>query len=102
MSSLSIFDIAKNISWTKEKRIYLTQKDSKYELLIEYLSSGSIENLEQDIKILKEFQLILNSNNKIRIEDFIMIKLEGFTQHADGVFAHIAGAHDLSPAIHYS
>jgi hypothetical protein len=44
--SFSIFDIATGISWIKEGKIYLSQKDPKYELLVEYLNVGYIEDLK--------------------------------------------------------
>lgn len=99
--TISIFDIAANISWTDHGRIYLTLKDPEYELLVEYLNAGSPENIEEDIKVLEKLQVVQRTQNKDEIEKFIMSELEGFTEYEDGVFAHIAGAHDLSTSVHY-
>lgn len=99
--TISIFDIATNISWTDDRRIYLNLKESKYELLVEYLNSASPENMADDIKVLEKFQVVQRTQNKDKIERFIMSELGGFTECDDGVFAHIAGAHDLSPSVHY-
>jgi hypothetical protein len=100
--SISIFDIAVNISWTKDKRIYLNLKNLKYELLVDYLNAGSIEIIAEEIKILERFQSIRNTQNKDIIEGYIMSELQGFNEYEDGIFAHIAGATDLSTSVHYN
>ena len=99
---LSIFNIANGISWTDQEHFYLTQKEDKYELIIDYLNSANIENLKNDISRLKTFQTIRNSNNKQEIEDYIMNEIEGFNDREDGYSAYLAGAQDKSASIHYN
>lgn len=100
--SISIFDLAVNISWTDERRIYLSLKDPAYELLVDYLNSFSLETIDEEIKTLERFRGIQNTLNKDIIENFIMSELEGFNEYEDGIFAHIAGAHDFSTSVHYN
>jgi hypothetical protein len=98
---LSVFDITKGISWTEEGHFYLSYNDSKFELLIEYLNSLTVQNIRFEIERLEQFGIVHASNDKKKIEEFIMMELEGFFKNDDGLFAHIAGAHDLSPSIRY-
>ena len=99
---LSIFDIAKGISWTEEGHLYLTQKESKYELLVEYLNNIGSDRIEDETQKLTNFQNILKTKDRDKIQDFILYKLEGFNNREGGYSAHIAGAHDLSPSIEYN
>jgi len=100
--SLSIFDIAKGISWTDQGHFYLTQKEDKYELIVDYLNSANIENLKHDISRLDAFQAIRKSKNKQEIEDYIMNEIEGFNDRENGYSAYVAGAHDKSASIQYN
>ena len=100
--SLSIFDIATGISWTKEGKIFLNLNDAKYELLVGYLNAGNINDIKTDIRQLEKFQSIYSLNDKDKIEEYIMTELEGFNERDNGYSAFIAGAHDLSPSIQYN
>ena len=72
MTTISVFDIATGILWTDDRRIYLNLKDPKYELLVEYLNSGSTENMLEDIRVLEKFQVIQRGGSKDEIEKFII------------------------------
>lgn len=100
--SLSIVDIAKGISWTDMGHFYLSLKDDKYELLVDYLNASTIKSLEQDINSLNAFQQVLKTKDKQKIEDYIMDELEGFNDWENGYSAYIAGAHDKSASIQYN
>ena len=99
---LSIFDIAKGIYWTDQGHFYLTQKEDKYELIVDYLNSANIENLKHDISRLDAFQAMRKSKNKQEIEDYIMNEIEGFNDRENGYSAYVAGAHDKSASIQYN
>ncbi len=100
--SLSILDITTGISWTADRTIYLLNfKDDKYELLVDYLNRRTPEDIVDEINRLERFKSIQETGDKAIIDAFIMSELEGFTEYDDGWFAHIAGAHDFSPSVHY-
>lgn len=98
---INVLEIIKEIYWGKDENIYFSPKDSKYELLVDYLNSGSIQDIRNDIKKLEKFRNIKSILSKNELENHIVYQLEGFLDCDDGNTAHIAGAHDLSPSIHY-
>jgi hypothetical protein len=99
--SLSIFDIANGISWTDEGHFYLTQKEEKYELLVEYLNSAGNYGLNRDLELLRTFHNLLMNKDEKDIDNYIISELEGFQELDNEWYAKIAGAHDLSPTILY-
>ena len=100
--SLSIFDIAKGISWTNSGHFYLNPKENKYELILDYLNSSNIKSLKNDINRLAAFQEIRSSQSKKKIEDYIINNIEGFNDRENGYSAYLAGAHDKSASIQYN
>lgn len=99
--SLSIFDIATGISWTDQGNFYLTQKEDKYELIVDYLNSMGTQGLENDIELLRVFHKLLISKTEKEIDNHIISELEGFQEVDNEWYAKIAGAHDLAPTILY-
>jgi len=100
---LSIFDIAKGISWTDEGRTFLLQKneaDTSW-LIIEYLNDSSENDLKNDLKTLETFETVIGSNDKKKIENHIINELIGFMDYGEDILAHVAGATDQSPSILY-
>lgn len=102
MTNLSIFDIATGISWTEDGLFYLQVKNSSdtFWILVEYLNNPE-DYLEKDRKKLTEFNKIIATKDKQKIEAFIMESLNGFSEYNEEVFAFIAGATDKSPSILY-
>lgn len=98
---ISLFDIAKGISWTDDKKIHFHEKNSADLILIEYLNDISIEDISNDIHTLWELNKILITNNKELIETYLIENLHGFSEYEDGYYAFISGATDKSPSILY-
>lgn len=99
---LSILDIAKGIQWSDDKDFYLVQKSDSYELIVDYLNSGSIENLKNDLDCLNKFRVIRQYTDKQKIEDFIINKIDGFNYRENGYSARIVGAHDKTASVQYN
>lgn len=102
--SISIFDIAKGISWTEDKKIFFVPKNdtNNAELnLVDYLNDATLNLIDKDIDILTELNNTLETGNKQQVEEFIMNSLHGFTKYDDGVYAFITGATDKSPSVLY-
>lgn len=99
--SLTIFDVAKGISWTNQGHFYLVQKEDKYELIVDYLNSMGSQGLKNDMEILRVFHELLSSKTEKEIDNYIVYELEGFQEIDNEWYAKIAGAHDLSPTILY-
>ena len=97
--SLSIFDIAKNISWTNEGRFYLTQKESKYELLTEYLSGFNIQEINSEIASIYKTIEIISSNDNKKIANYFTQELHGFNEDST---AFVGGATDFSVSLIFS
>ena len=94
--------LQKGFSWTDQGHFYLIQKEDKYELIVDYLNSANIECLKNDINRLDTFQKVRNSNNRQKIENYIMNEIEGFNDRKNGYSAYIARAHDKSTSIQYN
>ena len=99
---LSVFDIAKGVSWTNEGLFYLEAKnntDTSW-IVIEYLNT-STNSLIEDLKTLNEFNILVSSKDKMKVESYIMENLYGFSEYDEGIFAFIAGSTDKSPSVIY-
>jgi len=100
---MTLFDIAKGISWTDDKIFFVPKNDiDNAELnLIDYLNDATLNDIDKDIYILTELNNILETGNKQQVEKFIMNSLHGFTKYDDGIYAFITGATDKSPSVLY-
>jgi len=101
---ITLFDIAKGISWTEDERIFLVPKNDKNNAelnLVDYLSDATLNDIDKDIDILTKLNNVLETGNKQQVEKFIMNSLHGFTKYDDGVYAFITGATDKSPSVLY-
>lgn len=99
--SISIKDIAREISWTIDNKVYLKTDKQEYSLLIEYLNQTNNDILNQNLELLESFKAIIETKNKNKIEEYL-IGHYGFNQYNDGnVYAFLAGATDLGLGILY-
>ena len=101
---MTLFDIAKAISWTEDKKIFFVPKnetDNAELNLVDYLNDVVLDDIDKDINILTELNNSIETGNKQHLEDFIMNSLHGFTKYDDGIYAFITGATDKSPSVLY-
>lgn len=101
---MTLFDVAKSITWTDNKNIFFVPKDeaNNAELnLIDYLNDASLNVIDMDIDILTDLNKTLETGNKKQVEEYIMNNLDGFTKYDDGVYAFITGARDKSTSVLY-
>ena len=98
---MTLLDISESIRWTKDKMIYFQTNNSEYSLLIEYLNNLSISGIDIEVNKLTNFSMVLDTNNKEHIENYILTSLYGFNEYPDGIYAYIAGATDFSITVLY-
>lgn len=99
--SLSISDIAKEISWDNEGRIFLVPKSLEYQLLTDYLNDINRSDIEHEILQLTSFEEIRILSNKKLIENYIVNHLYGFNEYSDGFYCKIGGFDDFSIMVLY-
>ena len=64
MENLTLFDIAKGISWTDEKKIFFVQNKQEDSVIIEYLNDVSLSDIETEIGKLEKFNSLPNITEK--------------------------------------
>jgi len=100
--SLSIADIAKGISWMDDGSILMSPQNDAFDILVEYLNNAKKAYLEKDIEQLEQFNEAAKTNNRDKIESFL-IGHYGFNQYNDGIiYAYIAGVTDLGISVLYN
>lgn len=101
MENLSIFNITTGINWMKNKQFYYTINE-EYALIMEYLNIITLPYIDDEIKKLERFIKVSETKDKVKIEDYIMTTLYGFSQYNDGkIYAYIAGVTDQGVSVLY-